>query len=45
MNVEWIKSMIEAFEERAKLCSCPFEEHKMKQEANTYREMLKDDRF
>ena len=42
-NVEWIKSMIEAFEERAKLCNCPFEAHKMQQEANNYKEMLRQE--
>jgi hypothetical protein len=32
--------MIEAFEERAKLCTCPFESHKMQREANNYKTML-----
>lgn len=43
MNKEWIEAMIEAFEERAKLCSCPAEAHKMQQEAENYRRMLKDE--
>lgn len=45
MNQEWIKAMIEAFEERARLCNCPFEAYKMNQEANNYREMLKNDKL
>lgn len=44
-NVEWIKSMIEAFEERAKLCNCPAEAHQMQQEAENYKRMLQDEQF
>jgi hypothetical protein len=35
--------MIEAFEERVKLCNCPFEVQKMQQEANNYKTMLEQD--
>lgn len=41
-NKEWIESMIEAFDERAKLCACPFEAYKMKIEADNYRKMLEN---